>query len=222
MSIHFQQTTRSHTAEDRTLHNHRWEPQFQLIIYSHVMAWLYTGFGLNTGLNSTLTVVTINNYDSLTELHIPNITVTTAHIKSPQSSLDVAWLRLPTADVPLPLGSWTLPGLSYQLHTSHNCNSQLTQQLKTKSKFYEHYNRRSVCQSILVSCPQSGAQNQTVVGLLMWGALSNQRICLPFTTAVDPRQRRHTRVRVLRDSMTIFYHLRFETHPTWRARSLYL
>jgi hypothetical protein len=30
----------------------------------------------------TLTLVTTNNYDSLTQLHTPKITVTTAHIKS--------------------------------------------------------------------------------------------------------------------------------------------
>jgi hypothetical protein len=35
--------------------------------------------------------VTTNNYDSLTELHTAKITVTTAHIKSSQSSLTVAW-----------------------------------------------------------------------------------------------------------------------------------
>jgi hypothetical protein len=31
------------------------------------------------------------------------------------------------ADVPLPLGSRTVPGLNYKLLTSHNCSSQLTQ-----------------------------------------------------------------------------------------------
>jgi hypothetical protein len=31
-----------------------------------------------------------------------------------------------TVDIPLPLGSQTVPGLSCQLFTSHNCNSQLT------------------------------------------------------------------------------------------------
>jgi hypothetical protein len=35
--------------------------------------------------------VTTNNYDSLTELHTPEITVTAAHMKSFQSSLAVAW-----------------------------------------------------------------------------------------------------------------------------------
>jgi hypothetical protein len=36
-------------------------------------------------------LVTTNNYDSLTELHTPKITVTTAHIKSSQSSVAVAY-----------------------------------------------------------------------------------------------------------------------------------
>jgi hypothetical protein len=39
----------------------------------------------------TLTLVTTNNYDSLTELRTPNITITSAHIKSSKSSIAVAW-----------------------------------------------------------------------------------------------------------------------------------
>jgi hypothetical protein len=41
------------------------------------------GFGLEIEFIDHLRIVTINNYDSLTELHTPNITVrvTTAHIK---------------------------------------------------------------------------------------------------------------------------------------------
>jgi hypothetical protein len=38
-----------------------------------------------------LQTVTTSNYASFTELHTPKITVTTAHIKSSQSSLAVAW-----------------------------------------------------------------------------------------------------------------------------------
>jgi hypothetical protein len=36
--------------------------------------------------------------------------------------ITIAWQRLPTADIPLPLGSLTVPGLSYQLltATAHN------------------------------------------------------------------------------------------------------
>jgi hypothetical protein len=35
--------------------------------------------------------LTNSNYNILTELHTPNITVTTAHITSSQSSLGVSW-----------------------------------------------------------------------------------------------------------------------------------
>jgi hypothetical protein len=35
--------------------------------------------------------VTTNKYDSLTKFHTPKITVTTAYVKSSQSSLAAAW-----------------------------------------------------------------------------------------------------------------------------------
>jgi hypothetical protein len=41
---------------------------------------------------------------------------------------------------------------------------------------------------------------QTVAGLLMWGALSEEKTDLSLTTATDPRQRSHSRVRVPWDS----------------------
>jgi hypothetical protein len=37
---------------------------------------------------------------------------------------------------------------------------------------------------------------QTVVGLLMWGTLSDERTGLSFTISAGPRQRSHSRVRV--------------------------
>jgi hypothetical protein len=37
------------------------------------------------------------------------------------------------ADVPLPLGSQTVPGVSYKLLASNNCNSELTLCLQTLS-----------------------------------------------------------------------------------------
>jgi hypothetical protein len=46
------------------------------------------GFGLVIGFIELLHNVTTNNYDSIVELHTPNITVTTGHIKS---SLVVVW-----------------------------------------------------------------------------------------------------------------------------------
>jgi hypothetical protein len=41
---------------------------------------------------------------------------------------------------------------------------------------------------------------QTVAGLLMWGALSDERTVLSFTIAAGPRQRSHFRVQVPWDS----------------------
>jgi hypothetical protein len=43
------------------------------------------------GFTEQLQNVTTNNYDRLTELHTPKITVTTAHVKSSQFSIVVAW-----------------------------------------------------------------------------------------------------------------------------------
>jgi hypothetical protein len=45
---------------------------------------------------------------------------------------------------------------------------------------------------------------QTVAGLLIWGALSDERTGLSFTTAARPRQRSHFRVRVPLDSRPYF------------------
>jgi hypothetical protein len=73
------------------------------------------GFGFVIGFIEPLQNLTTNNYDSLTNLHTPKTTVTTAHINNSESSLAVAQQRLPTLDVPLTLASQTLPGLSYQL-----------------------------------------------------------------------------------------------------------
>jgi hypothetical protein len=59
----------------------------------HSDAYLVTTDGVWTGdwIYWALKLVTTNNYDNLTELHAPKITVTTAHIESSQSSLAVAW-----------------------------------------------------------------------------------------------------------------------------------
>jgi hypothetical protein len=45
---------------------------------------------------------------------------------------------------------------------------------------------------------------QTVVGLLMWGVLSDERSGLSFAIAAGPRQRSHSRVRVPWDSRPYF------------------
>jgi hypothetical protein len=75
------------------------------------------------------------------------------------------------ADILLPLHSRTVPGLSYWLLTSHNCNSQITQ-LKIKSNLC--YDRLTVRQSVLVSIPTWGSRTdfcycKKFAGLLMTG-----------------------------------------------------
>jgi hypothetical protein len=66
------------------------------------------------------------------------------------------------------------------------------------------YERRSVGQSVLVSSTHLGLTTKylllSVAGLLMWGALSDERTGLPFTNAADLRQRNHSWVRVPLDS----------------------
>jgi hypothetical protein len=72
------------------------------------------------------------------------------------------------------------------------------------------YDRRSVYQFGLVANPPIWSPRpdfsycQTVAGLLVWGALSDERADLSFTIAAGPRQRSHSRVRVLRDSSPYF------------------
>jgi hypothetical protein len=221
MSIHFQKSTQSHIPEGRTLHT---QPQVRTSISTYYIqpgdGMTIRGFWTDEWIYWILTLVTTNNYDSLTELPTPNITVnySTQKIFNRRCLVEASnGGRSPFLWDPEP--SRTVPGLSYQLPTSHNCNSQLTQQLKSKTKFYEHYNRRSVgVRGPRLNC----CYCQTVVGLLMWGALSDQRTGLTFTIAAGPRQGSHTRVQVLRDSLPYFTGVRLDTPPTWRARSLYL
>jgi hypothetical protein len=54
-----------------------------------MMEWLFTGVWLVIGSTEHLQNLTTDNFNSLTELRIPNITLT--HIKSSQSSIAVAW-----------------------------------------------------------------------------------------------------------------------------------
>jgi hypothetical protein len=70
----------------------------------------------------TLTVLNTNNYDSLTESHTSKITITTAHIKSSQYLLAVAFYRLPTADVPLLPELSPVSAISFSLLTTATRN----------------------------------------------------------------------------------------------------
>jgi hypothetical protein len=83
-------------------------------------------------------------------------------------------------------------------------NPQLTS-VKSKSKLC--YERRSVGRSVLVS--RWGLRPdfyccQTVAGLLMCGALSDEKMGLPFTITAGPRQLSNSWVRVPRDSWPNF------------------
>jgi hypothetical protein len=64
---------------------------------------------------------------------------------------------------------------------------------------------------------------QTVTGLLMWGALSDERTGLSFTTA-GPRQRSHSRARVPWDSRPYFTvsnsRLPYSSPPTSRRATV--
>jgi hypothetical protein len=62
---------------------------------------------------------------------------------------------------------------------------------------------RPVCHGVWV--PRPGfCYCQTVAGLLMWGALSDVRMGLLFTSAAGHRQRSHSQVRVLRNLWPYF------------------
>jgi hypothetical protein len=83
--------------------------------------------------------------------------------------------------------------------------------IKWKSESKLRYDRRSVGQSVSVSSSclkKKTKQNyyycQIVTGLLMYGALSDERTGLSFTIAVGLSQRRHSRVRVPRNSWLYF------------------
>jgi hypothetical protein len=60
----------------------------------------------------------------------------------------------------------------------------------------------------------------SVAGLLVWGALSDERMGLPFAIATGSRQRSHFRVRVPYDSWPYFtvsdWRLPFSSPPTTR------
>jgi hypothetical protein len=62
----------------------------------------------------------------------------------------------------------------------------------------------SWCQTPIWGPRQNCCYRQTVAGLLMWGALSDERLGLSFTIAAGPRQHSHSRVRVQWDSWWYF------------------
>jgi hypothetical protein len=150
-----------------------------------------------------LTLVTTSNYDSLTELHTPNITVTTAHNKSSQSLVAVAWYCCQRRTFCI---VW-VPELSPASSTSFSrlttatlnwLNNNFSQSQSQSYVIPTH--RWPVCLGVK---PHLGLMTRflflSVAGLLMWGALSDERMGLSFTIAAGSCQRSHSRVRVPRD-----------------------
>jgi hypothetical protein len=101
----------------------------------------------------------------------------------------------------------------WSLHSSEEWLLALTlihslkSKLKSKSKLC--CDRQSVGQSVLVSSPIWAPRPhfcccQTVESLLMWDTLSDERLGLSLTTAVNPCQRSNSRFRVPRDSWPYF------------------
>jgi hypothetical protein len=85
----------------------------------------------------------------------------------------------------------------------------LTSQLFMAATPGHHSQSRSVDQPVLVSSPiwrprPDFCYCQTVKGLSIWGALSDERTGLSFTIASCPHQRSHSRVRVPPDSWAYF------------------
>jgi hypothetical protein len=81
------------TVSDNTDHQpvalHRVSIKTKLNIVMFLVA--IDGVWIGNRIYWTFTIVTTNNHSSLTELHTPKFTATTAHIKYSQSSLAVAW-----------------------------------------------------------------------------------------------------------------------------------
>jgi hypothetical protein len=147
-------------------------------------------------------LVTRNNYSSLAELHTPKIIVATAHI---QWSVFISCYLVAASNC----GSFSeispASGTSLALLTTVALTllNQIDHNSKSKSKLC--WDQRSVGQSVLLSSPIWSARPdscycQTVAGMLMCGALSDESSGLSFTFAAGPHQLSHSRIRVPRDS----------------------
>jgi hypothetical protein len=82
-----------------------------------------------------------------------------------------------------------------------DCNSRQSQSYVTTNGQLASL---SWCQTSIWGPRQDFYYCQTVVGLLMWGTLSDERTGLLFTIAAGPCQRIHSSVRVPHDSLPHF------------------
>jgi hypothetical protein len=92
--------------------------------------------------------------------------------------------------------------------------------LKTNSNIQCQLKSDSVLESSPIWGPRPDfCYCQTITGLWMWGALSDERTGMSFTISAGPRPAQLFSGPSPAGPMTIFYCLRFYTHQTWRARS---
>jgi hypothetical protein len=184
--------------------------------------WLQTGFGLVIGFTEHLQNVTMNNYDSLTELHIPKITVTTAHIKSSQSSLAVVWQRLQRLTFPF---LW-VPKLSPASATSFSLlTTETLKWLNKKSESKLCYDRQSVSLSWcrgLIWGPRPNFLLSDSCGFLDVGhPLWREDGPVVYNCCWSSSAQSFSGPRPA-ELIAIFYCLTFEITPAWRAKSPYL
>jgi hypothetical protein len=163
--------------------------------------WLEKEFGLVIGFTE---LVTTSNCDSLTELHTPKIIVATAHTRSSQSSLAVACSGFQR---------WTFlilcfPELSTASGTSFSPLTTVTTDGQSASLSW--YQAPSEAQDQIFITDSCGfvaghvlwRQDRSVVYNCCWPSPA-QSLSSPGPAGL----------------MIIFYCLRFQTPPTWRARS---
>jgi hypothetical protein len=119
-------------------------------VYCHMYEWLQMGFGLMIEFIGLFD--TVHDYPwQFTITHTHTHTPTHSAMSPVLSSLAVAGSQLAMADVPLPLGSWTIPGLSYQLLTPTAHNNQTSAVLWLTHKL-SHSTTNST-QLTLTNCP---------------------------------------------------------------------
>jgi hypothetical protein len=109
-----------------------------------------------------------------------------------------------TAKFLLALVSAVIPGSDDILLSEGSDSHQIPYLKECKSQSYVTTDGQSAslswCKSRILGPRPDFCNFQTVAGLLMWCALSDEMTNLSFTTAAANRERSHSQVRVLQDS----------------------
>jgi hypothetical protein len=123
---------------------------------------------------------------------------------------NVLWLcpyRLANIPQQTHFSNWLIPRLAA---ISHQPPSLLVRDWQTAARFESYVTTEGQSASLSWNkAPIWGLRPdlyycQTVAGVLMWGALSDDRTGLSFTIAAGPRQRSHSRARIPWDSQRYF------------------